>query len=231
MIRPGFSQVRVKICCISTKEEAEMAIRHGASAIGLVSSMPSGPGVISEQRISEIANLVPPGVSSFLLTSERDAGSIVAQQRRARSNTIQICDRLSHGSYPELREAMPGIALVQVVHVTGAEAIAEAVEIAPYVDGILLDSGDSTLPVKELGGTGRVHDWKISRRIRDRVNVPVYLAGGLNPNNVMEATATVRPFGIDVCSGVRTDGKLDERKLENFFQQVAAANARMREDA
>jgi phosphoribosylanthranilate isomerase len=205
-----------------------MAIRHGASAIGLVSSMPSGPGVISEQRISEIAKLVPPGVSSFLLTSERDAASIVAQQRRARSNTVQICDRLIHGGYPDLREAMPGIALVQVVHVGGAESISEAVEIAPYVDGILLDSGNRTLPVKELGGTGRVHDWSISRRIRDRVNVPVYLAGGLNPDNVFEAIATVRPFGIDVCSGVRTDGKLDEGKLENFFQQVSAANARFR---
>ena len=219
--------VRVKICCISTIEEAEMAIRNGASAIGLVSAMPSGPGVISDQRISEIAKHVPPGVSSFLLTSERDVPSIVGQQRRARSTAVQICDRLEHGGYPDLREAMPGIGIVQVVHVRGPESVSEAIGVAPHVDAILLDSGNRSLPVKELGGTGRVHDWNISRRIREQVRVPVYLAGGLNAENVFDAIAAVRPFGVDVCSGVRTDGKLDEGKLADLFDQVAAANSRL----
>jgi len=204
-----------------------MAIRKGASAIGLVSAMPSGPGVISDQRISEIAKLVPPGVSSFLLTGERDVPSIVEQHRRARTTTIQICDRLEHGGYTDLREAMPGIGIVQVVHVRGPESVSEAIGVAPHVDGILLDSGNRSLPVKELGGTGRVHDWNISRRIREQVRVPVYLAGGLNAENVFDAIAAVRPFGVDVCSGVRTDGKLDEGKLADLFDQVAAANSRL----
>ncbi len=217
--------IRVKICCISTLAEAEMAIRHGSSAIGLVSAMPSGPGVISDQRISEIARLVPPGVASFLLTRERDVRSIIEQQRRARSTTVQICDRLEHGGYPDLRDAMPGIGIVQVVHVRGHESVSEAVGLAPHVDGILLDSGNPSLPVKELGGTGRVHDWKISRLIREQAGVPVYLAGGLNAENVLEAIATVRPFGVDVCSGVRTDGKLDEVKLAKLFEQVSAAKS------
>ena len=202
-----------------------MAIRHGSSAIGLVSAMPSGPGVISDQRISEIARLVPPGVASFLLTRERDVRSIIEQQRRARSTTVQICDRLEHGGYPDLRDAMPGIGIVQVVHVRGHESVSEAVGLAPHVDGILLDSGNPSLPVKELGGTGRVHDWKISRLIREQAGVPVYLAGGLNAENVLEAIATVRPFGVDVCSGVRTDGKLDEVKLAKLFEQVSAAKS------
>ncbi|HYQ87414.1 MAG TPA: phosphoribosylanthranilate isomerase, partial [Bacteroidota bacterium] len=127
----------------------------------------------------------------------------------------------------DLREAMPGIGIVQVVHVRGPESVSEAIGVAPHVDGILLDSGNRSLPVKELGGTGRVHDWNISRRIREQVRVPVYLAGGLNAENVFDAIAAVRPFGVDVCSGVRTDGKLDEGKLADLFDQVAAANSRL----
>jgi phosphoribosylanthranilate isomerase len=198
-----------------------MAIRHGAHALGLVSEMPSGPGVISEDIIALIAARMPPTVSSFLLTCKQDAGSIIAQQRRARVNTIQICDRLDIGGYRVLREALPGIALVQVVHVSGTQSVDEAVSIAPHVDGILLDSGNQNLSIKELGGTGRIHDWSLSAKIRQSVDVPVFLAGGLNPQNISRAVEQVGPFGVDVCTGVRTDGKLDEAKLSGFFRNVA----------
>lgn len=214
---------RVKICCIGSLEEAWMAMEYGADALGLVSEMPSGPGVIPEDLIQLVAARVPPAVSSFLLTCKQDASSIIAQQRRAGVNTIQICDRLESGSYEDLRKALPGIALVQVIHVNGTEAINEAIEIAPHVSGILLDSGNQRLAVKELGGTGRTHDWSLSRRIRESVAVPVFLAGGLNPNNILEAVRQVGPFGVDVCSGVRTNGKLDETKLSNFFEMIAGA--------
>jgi phosphoribosylanthranilate isomerase len=197
-----------------------MAIRYGASALGLVSEMPSGPGVIPEDLIARIAAIIPPAVSSFLLTSKQDALAIIAQQRRCGANTIQICDRLESGTYAELREAMPGIALVQVIHVNGEGSLEEAVSIAPQVDAILLDSGNQSLKIKELGGTGRAHDWAISRRIREAVGRPVFLAGGLNAGNVAEAIKLVGPFAVDVCSGVRTDGKLDEAKLSNLFEQV-----------
>jgi len=194
-----------------------MAIEHGASAIGLVSAMPSGPGPIAEELITEIAAPVPPGVASFLLTCKQDAASIIDQQRRTRVNTIQICDRLVDGTYEDLRKALPGISLVQVIHVTGPEAVHEALAISSHVDAILLDSGNQSLKVKELGGTGRTHDWALSRAIRESVEVPVYLAGGLKPENVGEAIRAVRPFGVDVCSGLRTDGRLDESKLKSFF--------------
>jgi len=194
-----------------------MAIEHGASAIGLVSAMPSGPGPIAEELIAEIAAPVPPGVASFLLTCKQDAASIIDQQRRTRVNTIQICDRLVDGTYEDLRKALPGISLVQVIHVTGPEAVHEALAISSHVDAILLDSGNQSLRVKELGGTGRTHDWALSRAIRESVEVPVYLAGGLKPENVAEAIRAVRPFGVDVCSGLRTDGRLDESKLKSFF--------------
>jgi phosphoribosylanthranilate isomerase len=208
---------RVKVCCIASIAEAQIAIRHGASALGLVSAMPSGPGVIAEKTIAEIASTVPPGVATFLLTSKRDADSIIAQQRRCRVNTLQLCDSVELGCHAKLRDALPGIALVQVIHVTGPESMDEAVSVAPSVDAILLDSGNQKLAVKELGGTGRKHDWRISRQIVEAVRVPVYLAGGLNPENVAEAVAQVRPFGLDICSGLRTDGKLDEEKVRRFF--------------
>ncbi|HEX7996896.1 MAG TPA: phosphoribosylanthranilate isomerase [Pyrinomonadaceae bacterium] len=211
---------RVKICCIASTEEARLAISYGASALGLVSEMPSGPGVIAEELIAEIAARVPPPIASFLLTCRQDAASIIEQQRRCRTNTIQICDRLERGGHALLREALPGIALVQVIHVCGEESLEEALVVAPHVDAILLDSGNQTLPVKELGGTGRAHDWAISARIRERVNVPLFLAGGLRAENVRAAIERVGPFGLDVCSGVRTGGKLDERKLSDFFSQL-----------
>jgi phosphoribosylanthranilate isomerase len=212
---------RVKICCIGSVEEAKLAIHYGAAALGLVSEMPSGPGVISEGLIAQVAASVPPTVSSFLLTSKVEPLAIIAQQRRLGVNTIQICDQLELSKYDDLRQALPGIAIIQVIHVTGSESIGEAVAVAPHVHGILLDSGNQSLAIKELGGTGRIHDWEISRRIRERVDVPIFLAGGLNPDNVIAAIRQVEPFGVDVCSGVRTNGKLDEVKLSQFFTQVS----------
>jgi phosphoribosylanthranilate isomerase len=211
---------RVKVCCIQDVEEARLAVRLGASALGLVSAMPSGPGVIAEEAIAAIARMVPPPVASFLLTSRQDAAVIVEQQRRTRVTTLQICDRLEGGAHRVLREALPGIALVQVVHVAGPEAIEEAVAVAGEADAILLDSGNQSLAVKELGGTGRRHDWRLSRRIRESVPVPIFLAGGLRPENVQEAIAEVGPFALDVCSGVRTDGRLDAHKLERFMAAI-----------
>ncbi len=217
------SCVRVKICCIARVEEAHLAIAHGASAVGLVSRMPSGPGVIAEDLIAEIAAAVPPGVASFLLTSEIDVPAIIDQQRRTCVNTLQLVDALPPGAHQQLREALPGIALVQVVHVVGEQSIAEAVAIAPHVDAILLDSGNPAAPVKELGGTGRVHNWEISRRIRQSISCPLFVAGGLQPANVREAIRQIGPYAVDVCSGVRTNGKLDAIKLRDFFREVEAA--------
>jgi phosphoribosylanthranilate isomerase len=216
--------VRVKICCIQTPEEAQLAIRYGASAIGLVSDMPSGPGVISDSLIAEIARIIPPGVASFLLTSRCDAPAIVTQQRSCGVNTVQMCDEMTDDTYANLRAAMPGVGLVQVVHVTGEDAIPKARAAAAQADAVLLDSGSPRGPTRQLGGTGKIHDWNLSKRIREQVDVPVYLAGGLRPENVCQAIHHVYPFAVDVCSGVRTDGILDEPKLRAFFDAVNAAN-------
>ncbi len=211
---------RVKVCCIASVEEARAAVQCGASAVGLVSEMPSGPGVIAEELIAEIAARVPPPVATFLLTCRQDAASIVEQQRRCRVNTLQLCDRVPAEVYAELRAELPGVSLVQVIHVRDEESFEEAVHVARHVDALLLDSGNQSLAVKELGGTGRTHDWRVSRRIVEASPVPVFLAGGLRPENVAEAVSIVRPFGLDVCSGVRTDGRLDAEKLSRFFGQI-----------
>jgi len=217
---------RVKICCIGSVEEAALAIACGAAALGLVSAMPSGPVVIGEERIAEIAATVPPPIGTFLLTSKQDVDGILAQQRRCGTNCIQLCDRLTMGSHQDLRSALPGISIVQVIHVTGPESVDEAAEVAGSVDAILLDSGNPSLSVKELGGTGRLHDWSLSLRIREQVRIPIFMAGGLNASNVARAMKEVAPFGLDLCSGVRTNGKLDREKLLEFFQAVHAAEKR-----
>lgn len=211
---------RVKICCIATPEEARVAIQLGSSALGLVSAMPSGPGPIPEAQISLIARMIPPSVGTFLLTSSQDAPSIIEQHRRCGTDTLQLVDAVPPNVYAELRESLPGIKIVQVVHVLSEESVEEAALVSRYVDAILLDSGNPRLPVKELGGTGRRHNWNISKTIRETVAVPVFLAGGLNSVNVREAIETVRPFAVDVCSGVRTQGALDVAKLQEFFTTV-----------
>ena len=211
---------RVKICCISSVDEAWTAIRHGAAALGLVSAMPSGPGVIEEDAICEIAARVPPPIATFLLTAHQHADAVIEQQRRCGTNTVQLVDTLTTGTYRDLRRGMPGVALVQVIHVVDAASVEEALAVAPEVDALLLDSGNPAAAVKELGGTGRTHDWHLSRRIVEASPVPVFLAGGLKPGNIVEAVRRVRPFGVDLCSGVRTDGLLDPVKLTAFFERL-----------
>jgi phosphoribosylanthranilate isomerase len=211
---------RVKVCCIASVEEMHRAVECGASAVGLVSAMPSGPGVISEELIEEIAARVPPAVATFLLTCKQDASAIVEQQRRCGVNTLQLCDRVEREVYAELRARLRGVSIVQVVHVAGEESFDEAMSVAPHVDALLLDSGNQKLAVKELGGTGRTHDWRVSRLIVEASPAPVFLAGGLRAENVAGAIETVRPFGLDVCSGVRTNGRLDAEKLKRFFAHI-----------
>ena len=211
---------KIKICCISSLEEAFLAIKHGADALGLVGNMPSGPGVIADELISQITKHVPPPIATFLLTSERKASDIIAHHQKVQTNTIQIVDSLLERDYAKIREAIPTVKIVQVIHVLNEKQIDEALEIEPWVDAILLDSGNPNLKVKILGGTGNAHDWKLSRKIREAVKKPVFLAGGINAQNVQQAIAEVNPYGIDLCSSVRTNGQLDASKLDIFFKAI-----------
>lgn len=211
---------RIKICCISSSEEARLAIRYGADALGLVGRMPSGPGPIADELIGSIAKSIHPPIASFLLTSEQTAKGIIAHVNRVHTNTVQIVDELAEGSYDEIRKALPHLKIVQVIHVTDEESIGQALQVHTHVDAILLDSGNPKAAVKTLGGTGNTHNWDISRELVKEVNVPVFLAGGLHAGNVQEAIKRVSPYGVDICSGVRTNGKLDVQKLNAFIGAV-----------
>jgi len=211
---------RIKICCIQNLQEAKTAIGFGASAIGLVANMPSGPGPIPDHLIKEIAAAIPPPVGTFLLTSHTSVIDIIRHHRETNTNTIQIVDSITDGTYRQLKEALPSVKIVQVIHVIDENSIDEAIRVSHSVDAILLDSGNPNLKIKELGGTGRVHNWKLSRKIREEVSCPVFLAGGLNPDNVINAIETVEPYAVDVCSGVRSNGFLDIEKLDKFFTAV-----------
>ena len=218
-------RTRIKICCISSIEEAALAVGEGADALGLVGPMPSGPGVIDDDLISEIVDTVPPPVSTFLLTSETKSDAIVHHARRCRTDTLQLVDEVEPDACPIIRAALPSRRIVQVIHVEGEETIQAARAAAELADALLLDSGKPSAELKELGGTGRTHDWEISRAIVEALPCPVFLAGGLHPGNIAEAIRIVRPFGVDLCSGVRTDGRLDAEKLRAFVSEVAKTDA------
>lgn len=218
-------RTRVKVCCIASPEEARLAIEAGADALGLVGRMPSGPGPLPEEAIAEIAALVPPPVATFLLTAETEADAIAGQLRRTGVNTVQVVTHIAPGEWERLAKAEPRVRRVQVVHVEGPEALEQVHAVSPYVDAILLDSGRPNAPVPELGGTGRCHNWAISARIVAACPRPVFLAGGLSASNTANAIRAVQPFGLDVCSGVRTGGKLDTRKLLAFMRTVRQADS------
>ena len=249
---PGASPpIVIKICCIASLEEARLALRHGATSIGLVSRMPSGPGPIPEALIAEIAAALPRDADSVLLTSKQTVPEIAGQHRRCRTRSIQLCAMLPREAYPTLRAELSGVRIIQVLHVPAGHGLREAARLAAHVDAFLLDSGGIDEPaaspertgapgrtlrdggceagdiaprnLRTLGGTGRTHDWEKSRAIREAVSLPVYLAGGLRPENVAAAIRQVRPYGVDVCTGVRTAGCLDEAKLKAFIRAAREA--------
>lgn len=212
----------VKVCCIQDEAEAQLAMSCGAQALGLVSKMPSGWGPIADARIAEIVRTIPPFITSVLLTSLTTPQAVIEQQRRVGANALQLVDAFPLDGYAALRQALPGVQLLKAVHVYGPESIDEALELAQHVDGLILDTGSpKDAAVKVLGGSGRTHDWSISRQIVQRAACPVLLAGGLKPHNVAEAIRTVQPYGLDLCTGVRTGAEsnfaLDESKLRAFF--------------
>ena len=211
---------RVKVCCIASVEEANLAISYGAWVLGLVGHMPSGPGVISDLTIAKITSSVPDYIKTCLLTSETTVDGIVAHHRKTSTNMIQIVDSIDCEVYEILRKELPKVSIVQVVHVTDRSAIDTALKITPYVDYLLLDSGNPNLEIRELGGTGRTHNWELSAEIVERSSIPVFLAGGLGGDNVKSAIEKVNPFGIDLCSKIRTKNRLDAKKLQRLMKRV-----------
>lgn len=214
------NRTRVKVCCISSVEEAQLAIAHGADALGLVGEMPSGPGVIDDHLAREIARLTPPCVETFLLTSRVTGDAIADHVEYCGTTTVQIVQHINPAEYSALIERLPTVRRVQVIHVEDRSALDLIAAYEPYVHAFLLDSGRPNADVVELGGTGRTHDWGISAEFIGATGRPVFLAGGLSPGNVADAIDSVAPFGVDLCSGVRTENRLDAQLLDTFTAAV-----------
>ena len=210
----------VKVCCISSLSEAKLALDTGADLLGLVSEMPSGPGVISLEKIAKIVKALPLKTRTILLTSKLTCQDILEQYDVVNTWGIQIVDTLPKEELVKLRKSLPKTHLIQVVHVQDKSSISEALGYTDFVDIILLDSGKPSAEFKTLGGTGDTHDWSISQAICQQSSLPVFLAGGLNPDNIADAKKAVVPSGFDLCSGVRIQGNLDQKKLEHFMRLV-----------
>ncbi len=205
-----------------------MAIAAGADALGLVGAMPSGPGIIADDHAAEIIRTIPPPVTGFLLTSQLTAEGIARHAEAVGAQTVQIVRHIDPAESGRLAKIAPSLRRVQVIHVEDDAALRLIGVYADHVHAFLLDSGRPGLAVPELGGTGRPHDWSVSAEFVLRSPLPVFLAGGLGPANAESAIATVRPFGLDICSGVRTDGALDETKLRAFVEAARRADSRIR---
>ncbi len=210
----------VKVCCISSLTEAKLALQAGADLLGLVSEMPSGPGVISLEKIAGIVRALPAETRTVLLTSKLNCRDILDQHNLVKTWGIQIVDNLPLSELEMLRQSRPNKQLIQVIHIRDKSSVSEALSYENLVDYILLDSGNPGAKLRTLGGTGAIHDWTISREVCLQIAVPVFLAGGLQPDNIVDAQEAVHPFGFDVCSGVRTDGNLDPKKLAQFIRAV-----------
>lgn len=210
-------RVRVKICCLASPAEARMAAEAGADLLGLVGPMPSGAGVVSPQTCRNVSRATPAWATPVLLTSSDTAEDILADIAFAEVRAVQLVRHVEPSVHRALKNAFPGLQILQVVHVEGPSAL-DLIPRYPEADVFLLDSGCPS--AAELGGTGRTHDWSVSQAFVTASEAPVFLAGGLHAANVAGAIARVRPFGVDICSGVRTEDRLDPTKLSAFLAAV-----------
>jgi phosphoribosylanthranilate isomerase len=205
---------------MASLEEVQLAIRAGADAVGFVCATPTSVRTIDKQRVALITPLIPPPIESFLLTSELTASSIAKNVQLTGASTVQILSHISLTESKQLSELIPTIKRVQVIHVESEVTLELIDKYSPYVHSFLLDSGRPNLKTPEYGGTGRTQNWSISAEFVKKCPLPVYLAGGLTTENVSEAIRLVRPFGVDLCSGVRTNSRLDPGKLKAFIAEV-----------
>lgn len=215
--------VRVQIAGISTLADARAVERAGADAIGFTIGLPDGPhNGLDAHRARAMIRALPPLITPVLITYETTAATVVPLCRYLGVSTVQLHARPDPQEVAAIRAALPGVKVILAVHVTGEEAIAAALALAPHADALILDSYD---PVTgRRGATGRTHDWSISRRIVERVPVPVILAGGLTPTNVADAIRLVRPWAVDTHTGVeRPDGSTDHERVRAFVRAARRA--------
>jgi phosphoribosylanthranilate isomerase len=210
--------VRVKICGIKSIDEAWMAVDAGADAFGLiVGATHKTEDVLKPETAHYILKEAPPYISSVLVTHLTTAKEILAIYTKVPACHIQLQDNISIDEIDKLRKNLKHVKLIKAIHVVRKDAVDAAKYFAPNVDALLLDSKTRF----RIGGTGKVHDWNISRDIVESIEIPIILAGGLTPENVVEAIKKVRPFGVDVNTGVKfPDGTKNPQLIKDFVSRA-----------
>ena len=214
--------VRVQIAGVSSLEEALAIERLGADALGFTVRLPTGVhDGLTEAKARSIIAALPPFVSSVAITYVDNANEAVALCRYLGATVLQLHGKFPTGDLRLIRAALPHIKLIRAVHVTGPEALVQARSLQRSVDALILDTYD---PATGRGGaTGKTHDWKLSRQIVESIRAPVILAGGLTPDNVAEAIRQVRPWAVDVHTGIENaDGSRNLKKIRAFVEQAKA---------
>lgn len=211
--------VLVKICGNTSAGDAAKALELGADLVGVIVDVPvETPRKVSLEKAKEIYSVVPKEKRVMVLMPS-SVDEVIRFCRDAEPGYIQLHGGESPDFLMELRESVP-CRIIKTIHVSGAEALKEARRFSPLCDFLLLDT-----PSVTMGGSGLKHDWGISREVVLTAEVPVILAGGLSPENVGEAVRRVRPFGVDVSSGVESrPGKKDHRRVKNFIEAAKEAN-------
>ena len=209
--------VRVKICGITREEDLAVAVAAGADAVGFLVGVPSSPRNLTIERAERLLRQVPIFVDSVVVTAPQSIDGLAEICETLKPSAIQIHGKKSFVA-SELREQIKDARLIKTVYVTKDALNETAIEELKTFDAVLLDS----VAKGQYGGTGRVHDWNMSRQIREAVApLPLILAGGLKPENVKEAVQTVQPYAVDVASGVESQPAVkDHGKVRAFVENA-----------
>jgi len=211
----------VKICGVRRQEDALLAAELGADAIGLlVGQKHTSPDFIFTTVAKDIARALPPSVEAVLVTHVEDLDELERLLQQSEIRTIQLHSEIAPSSVERLRGRLPHLKIFKSINIISADSVAYPEAFEKLVDGFVLDS--INVATGQLGGTGKTHDWSVSRQIVMRYpEIPIILAGGLNSENVRSAIEYVHPFGVDVNSGTKApDGFKDTRKMEEFIVQA-----------
>lgn len=212
--------VCVKICANKSIEDAKMCLDAHADVIGiLVGQEHTSNDFVDKYRAKEIADFVNHQCGVSLVTHLTEADKIIELTKFIGNDTIQLHSDISEEEVEKIVKECPGVKLVRLIHVSSDGKVCTDISSMKYADYYLLDSFN--LATNQVGGTGLTHDWKKSREIIESLDKPVFLAGGLTPENVEEAIRTAHPYGVDVNSGCKnSSGVKDADKVFDFVSRA-----------
>jgi len=209
-------KIKVKICGITSNEDLVTAVEAGADAVGFVVNVPSSPRNLTLGEAERLMKNTPVFVKNVVVTVPKRLSELIEIYERLKPDILQVHGHNLSGSV--IREKLANTRLIRAIQVKSNHAVGEAVKAANTFDAILVDSFVSG----RFGGTGKVHDWELSKRVRQKVHPkPLILAGGLNPENVQDAVRVVKPYAVDVSSGVESQlGIKDSKKVFEFIKNA-----------